>query len=59
MGVFAQVVTNIALASVRTNDKSAIPTSMGREFANHYTMNHNATEYAISAANTAGAAWTD
>ena len=43
--VRALVVTNIDRASVLMTDESAIYTRMGKEFANHYTVNHSAAEY--------------
>ena len=43
--VRALVVTNIDRASVLMTDESPVYTRMGREFANHYTVNHSAGEY--------------
>ena len=39
------IVTNIDRASVLMTDESAVYTRTGREFANHYTVNHSAGEY--------------
>lgn len=43
--VRALVVTNIDRASVLMTDDSAIYLRMGREFANHYAVNHSAGQY--------------
>ncbi|MDR3544075.1 MAG: IS1595 family transposase [Desulfosporosinus sp.] len=39
------VVTNIDRASVLMTDESPVYTRMGKEFTNHYTVNHSAGEY--------------
>lgn len=39
------VVTNINRASVLMTDESPVYTRMGKEFTNHYTVNHSAGEY--------------
>jgi len=41
----ALVVTNIDRASVLMTDESPVYTRMGKEFTNHYTVNHSAGEY--------------
>ena len=41
----ALVITNIDRASVLMADESPIYTRMGKEFANHYAVNHSAMEY--------------
>ena len=43
--VRALVVTNIDRASVLMTDESPVYTRMGKEFTNHYTVNHGAGEY--------------
>ena len=43
--VRALVVTNIDRASVLMTDESPVYTRMGKEFTNHYTVNHGAGDY--------------